>query len=177
MSKRAFSTKARSRFAPAVFDSVLGPLCLSQHTCLCPCSSVIPEATHEVSWGPLQSAVSAQNSRVRDGERELLGGMEEKTLSQKGNRRISSGQTWMSTILRSGQLSMWFRSSCLLMWWVALKGQITRAFSGNCFHPAGHKHSARRFKGIVHQGRGPALDLPPWHLKVSILDQYSLIPL
>ena len=58
------------------------------------------------------------------------------------------GQTWMSTILRSGQLSMWFRSSCLLMWWVALKGQITRAFSGNCFHPAGHQHSARHFKGI-----------------------------
>ena len=135
----------------------------------------------------MKGAESAQNSRLRDCKKELLGGMEEITLSPtrahqfftKRNERNGGmkekffplrglinfsqkrkqekdwviGQTWMSTILRSGQLSMWFRSSCLLMWWVALKGQITRAFSGNCFHPAGHQHSARRFKGIVHQGR------------------------
>ena len=45
----------------------------------CPCFSVVTEATHQVSRGPLKGAVSAQKA-LQGSEtetRELLGGMEE----------------------------------------------------------------------------------------------------
>ena len=50
-------------FASVVFDGVLGPPHLARHTLLCPCISVVPEATHETET------------------RELLGGTEENTVS------------------------------------------------------------------------------------------------
>ena len=46
VSKSAFSTNAQSRFASVVVDGVVGPPRLTQHTCRCPCISVVPEATH-----------------------------------------------------------------------------------------------------------------------------------
>ena len=58
-----------------------GPLCLARHTWRCPCFSVVPEATHEASRGPLKGAVSAQKA-LQGSEtetRELLGGTEEKS--------------------------------------------------------------------------------------------------
>ena len=79
----AFSTKAQSRFAIVVLNGVLGPLRLAQHTRRCPCVSVVLEATHEVSQGPLMGAVSAQKA-LQGSEtetRELLGGTEENHVS------------------------------------------------------------------------------------------------
>ena len=40
----------------------MGPSQLAQHTLWCPCISVVPEATHEASQGPLKVAVSAQKA-------------------------------------------------------------------------------------------------------------------
>ena len=52
----------------------------------CSSLSVVTEATHEVSQGPLIGTVSAQKSpsRVQTETRELLGGMEEKSVSRRG---------------------------------------------------------------------------------------------
>ena len=54
--------------------------------------SVVPEAMHEVSRGPLKGAVSAQKAfqGSETETRELLGGTEGKRIndfSQKGNRK------------------------------------------------------------------------------------------
>ena len=62
-----------------LFDSVLGLPCLARHTCWCPCISVVPEATHEASQGPLKGDVSAQKA-LQGSEtetREFLGETEE----------------------------------------------------------------------------------------------------
>ena len=51
-------THTQSRFASDVFDGVLGPPGLAWHTWrTCPCFSVVPEATHKVSRGPLKGCV------------------------------------------------------------------------------------------------------------------------
>ena len=73
----AFSKTAQSRFASIVFEGVLGPL---KHIWQCPCMSSAPEATHEVSCGPLNSKVSAQKPLQGSGTetREFLGGRKEK---------------------------------------------------------------------------------------------------
>ena len=55
--KSAFSTNAQSRFASVVVDGVLGPPRLAQYTWRCPCISVVPEAIHEASRGPLKGAM------------------------------------------------------------------------------------------------------------------------
>ena len=49
---------------------------VTQHTWQRPCISVVPEAMHEASWGPLKGTVSAQKAlRGSENEtRELLGG-------------------------------------------------------------------------------------------------------
>ena len=54
---------------------VLGPPRLACHYWWCPCFSVVLEATHETSRGPLKGAVSAQksHSRVRDGDMGVAG--------------------------------------------------------------------------------------------------------
>ena len=54
--KSASSTNAHSRFASVVVDGVLGPPRLGRHTLRCPCISVVPEAMHKVSQGPLKGA-------------------------------------------------------------------------------------------------------------------------
>ena len=68
--------KVASRFASSVFD-------LARNTLLCPSFSVVPEATLKASQGPLKSAMSAQKALQgsKTEARELLGGMEEKTVS------------------------------------------------------------------------------------------------
>ena len=70
-------------FASVDQDVVLGPPHLAQHTLRCPCISIVPEAMHEASRGPLKDAMSAQ--KVLQGSetetRELLGGTEEKSVS------------------------------------------------------------------------------------------------
>ena len=79
----AFPTNAQSRFASVVLYGVLGPPRLAHHASWCPCISVVPEATHEASRGPLKGAVSAQKA-VEGSEtetRELLGGTEENSVS------------------------------------------------------------------------------------------------
>ena len=85
--KIPFSTKAQSRFASVV----LGAPCLAQHTCWCPCISVVTEAMHEAFRGPLKGAVSAQKalqgSEMETGE--LLGGMEEKSVSPTKDHRFA----------------------------------------------------------------------------------------
>ena len=78
-----FSTNAKSRFASVVVDGVLGPLRLARQTCRCPCISVVLEATHEASWGPLKGSVSAQKA-LQGSEKEtrrLLGGTEDNSVS------------------------------------------------------------------------------------------------
>ena len=70
-------------FATVVLDSVLQPMGLARHTLQRPLFSVVPEATHEASRGPLKGAVSAQKA-LQGSEtetRELLGGMEENSVS------------------------------------------------------------------------------------------------
>ena len=66
-----------------VVDGVLGPPRLARHTSRCPCISVVPEAAHEASRGPLKGAASAQKVlQVSETEtRELLGGTEEYSVS------------------------------------------------------------------------------------------------
>ena len=66
--KNAFSTNAQSRFASVAVDGDLGPSRLAHHTWRCPCTSVVPEATHDASRGHLDgSCVSSKSpSRVRD---------------------------------------------------------------------------------------------------------------
>ena len=81
--KCIFNKNAQSRFASVVVDSVLAPPRVALHTWLCPCISVVPEATHEASRGPEKGAVSAQKA-LRGSEtetRELLGGTEENSVS------------------------------------------------------------------------------------------------
>ena len=83
--KKCIFNNAQSRFASAVFDDVLGPPLLAWHTRRCPFFSVVPEATHEASRGPLKGAVSAQKA-LQGSETEtmeLLGGTEEKSVSPK----------------------------------------------------------------------------------------------
>ena len=66
------------------FWVILYPLSVKQcklPTVRCPCISVVPEATHEASQGPLKGTVSAKKA-LQGSEtetRELLGGTEEKT--------------------------------------------------------------------------------------------------
>ena len=71
----AFSTNTQWKFVSVVLDAVLGPPHLAWHTWWCPWLSVVPEATHEESWGPLKGAVSAQKSpsRVQDGDEGVAG--------------------------------------------------------------------------------------------------------
>ena len=67
----------------AVFDDVLGPPRKAQHTLHFPFFSVVLEATHKASQGPLKGAVSALKA-LRGSEtetRELLGGTEENSVS------------------------------------------------------------------------------------------------
>ena len=45
--------------------SVWDILALAQHSWLCPCFSVVPEATHKASQGPLKVAVSSQKGPRR----------------------------------------------------------------------------------------------------------------
>ena len=54
--------KKQSRFASAVFDSVLTPPHQAWHIWRCPWFSVHLETTHEASRGPLKGAVSAQKA-------------------------------------------------------------------------------------------------------------------
>ena len=80
----ALITNAQSRFASVVFDGI----------------SVVPETTHEASWGPLKGAMSAQKA-LQGSEREtreLLGGTTENSVSptrghcffyQKGMKKLS----------------------------------------------------------------------------------------
>ena len=56
--KECILSHAKSRLTSVVVDGDLGPLHLAQHTCRCPCISVVPEAMHEVSHGPLKSTKS-----------------------------------------------------------------------------------------------------------------------
>ena len=74
-----FSTNALSRFASVVLDGAPGPPRLMRHILRYPCISVVPEATHKASQGPLKGAVSAekalQGSETETGE--LLGGRKE----------------------------------------------------------------------------------------------------
>ena len=65
MKTRGFSTSALSRFASFVIDGVLGPPCLVWHTWRRPCISVVPEATHEASQGPLKGAPPCQLKGLR----------------------------------------------------------------------------------------------------------------
>ena len=72
--KSAFSTNPQSSFINQVhlfFNGVLGPLHLTRHTWRCPSISVVPEATHKASRGPLKGVMSAQKSlfRVWDGDK------------------------------------------------------------------------------------------------------------
>ena len=63
--------------------SQLGPPHLAQHIWRCPCFSVVPEATHEISQGSLKGAVTAQKA-LQGSETELRalpGGTEEKSVS------------------------------------------------------------------------------------------------
>ena len=67
-----------------LLTGVLGPSRLAQHTLRCPCFSVVPDATHEASRGPLKGSVSAQKALQEGSEtetRELLGGTEENSVS------------------------------------------------------------------------------------------------
>ena len=80
----AFSTNAQTMSASAIFNGVLGTPRPARHTWRCPCFSVVLEATHEASPGPLKGAVSAQKA-LRGFEtetRELLGGTEENSISR-----------------------------------------------------------------------------------------------
>ena len=54
-----------------------------RHTQRCPCLSVVPEATHEASHGPLKGAVLAQKALqgCEKEMRELLGGTTENSVS------------------------------------------------------------------------------------------------
>ena len=82
----AFSTNIQSRFASVVLDSVLGPLRLAWHTWWCPCFSVVPAASHNMSWRPLKVAVTAQKA-LQGSElqsREMLVGMEKKVFPHQG---------------------------------------------------------------------------------------------
>ena len=56
---------------------------LSQQTWLCPYISVVPEAMHEASQGPLKGAISAQKAHQgsETETRELLGGTTENSIS------------------------------------------------------------------------------------------------
>ena len=81
-------------------DCVLGLLCLARHTWQCPCISVVPEATHEASRGPLRGAVSApkalQGSETET--RELLGGTEENSVSpMRGHWFALQANQWFFT--------------------------------------------------------------------------------
>ena len=60
VNKCVFNKRTIARFASAVFDGLLESLRLARHTWWCPCISVVQEATHESSWGPLKAAVSAE---------------------------------------------------------------------------------------------------------------------
>ena len=56
---------------------------LARRTWWCPCISVVPEAMHEASRGPLKGAVSAQKALQgsKTETRELLGGTDENSVS------------------------------------------------------------------------------------------------
>ena len=77
-----------------ILDRVLGHLCIARHTRQCPCT-VVPEAMHEESRGPLKSAMSAQKAlQGSDTEtRELLGGMEENSVSPTDEGNCSLGNS------------------------------------------------------------------------------------
>ena len=92
--------QTQSRFASVVVDGALGPPRLAQHTGQCPFFSVVPEAMHEESQGPLKGTVSAQKALqgFETETRELLGETIENSVSPtsghgflpKGNREILS---------------------------------------------------------------------------------------
>ena len=70
-----------------ILDSILGPSHLVSHTLQCPCFSVVLEATHEASRGPLKCGVSDQKTLQwsETETMELLGGMEEKRFPDEGS--------------------------------------------------------------------------------------------
>ena len=73
---------AKSKFALVIIDGVLGPLCLGRHKWHCPCISGWKQHTMR---GLLKGAMSAQKA-FQGSEmetRELLGGMEENSVSPK----------------------------------------------------------------------------------------------
>ena len=69
------------------FIGVPGHPLLAQHTCQCPCISVVLEATLKASQGPLKNALSAQKALqgFKTETRKLLAGTEEKSISRTRN--------------------------------------------------------------------------------------------
>ena len=55
--KKCVFNKRTDWFASAVYDSVMGPPCLGQHTWQPPCIYVLLKSTHVASWGPMKGAV------------------------------------------------------------------------------------------------------------------------
>ena len=84
--KWGFLQTQQSRFASILLDGVLGPTHLARHTWQRYCISLVPESTHEASWGPLKGAVSAQKALCgpKTNTRELLGGTIENSISKRG---------------------------------------------------------------------------------------------
>ena len=87
-----FSTNAQSRFASAVFDYILWPLCVAPSRC--PCLSVVPEEMYKASWGPLKGSMSAEKAlQGSEAEtRELLEGTTENSVSPIGVIDLPSRQ-------------------------------------------------------------------------------------
>ena len=76
--KKCVFNKRKIKVCVSWYDGVLGPPRLARHTWRCLCISVVPEATHEASQGPLKGAMSAQKAfqGSETETRELLGGTE-----------------------------------------------------------------------------------------------------
>ena len=94
----ALSANTQSRFASVVHDAVCpGSIELSAAR-LCPCTSVVLEAMHEASWGPLEGAVSAQKAlqgseSLQDGDKEVPGRNErEKYFPDEGSMICPPGK-------------------------------------------------------------------------------------
>ena len=86
--KGVFFANTQFRFASVVLDAVLGPPRLARHTCRCPSTSGVVDATHKANQGPLKGAVSAQKAiqGSKTETRELLGGTKESSVSpMRGN--------------------------------------------------------------------------------------------
>ena len=79
-------------------DGVLGPPRLARHTWLCPCISVVPEARHEASRGPLKGAVSAQKA-LQGSETEKRDGAQGSKVP--GHRQEQLTQTLIVRLLKT----------------------------------------------------------------------------